>query len=293
MSTTSGQRRGSTRSIWSRSAAFARGGARAFRQYPAAILLIVVILLCYFGGPLFGLPGPSDGSLNGARLAPFTDGHLLGTDGRGNDLLSRVLYAGRYSFLVGVAAVLLGLVLGVSIGLVAAFWRGPVDVVLMRLIDIQLAFPALVLALALAAYLGAGLFNVIVAVAFFAIPANARLARAAALRAMANDYVTSTRLLGRGRTYILIRHVLPNIWGELMTFNFIKIGNAMIIEAILSFLGLGIRPPTPSWGSMISEGANDMSTHAWIMLVPTAFLFVAVLAVNLTGDVLRSKWESR
>lgn len=257
---------------------------------PAA--LVVGLVLAALVGPLF-VSDPTAVSLGEARLPPGSPEHLLGTDSLGRDLLSRVLHGARVSLLVGVAAVLLGMVVGGTTGIIAGYWGGVVDTVLMRVIDVVLAFPALVLALAIASALGPSIRNLIVALAVFVIPAYARIARATTLSVRQRDYVTAARFLGLGAVTVVRRHVVPNVIPALVAYGFLVMGIAIIVEAALSFLGLGVRPPQPSWGVMIAEGRADMARSPHLVFVPGAFLFVAVLGVNLLGDALRRRADVR
>lgn len=276
------------------------GGSRSRRRRPTswglvlpASVLVFMMALSFLGPLVLPLEDPSGGELLEARLPVLSDGHLLGTDSLGNDLLSRAIYGGRVSFMVGVAAVFLALAVGGVLGVISGYSRGLLGSAVMRVVDVMLSIPSLVLAVALAAYLGPSLFNVIIAIGIFIVPANARLAHAATRRVLAMEYVAAAELQGKGRLYIGVRHVIPNMTGEMVTYNIVNVATAMIIESALSFLGVGVRPPTPSWGSMISEGANVMTQQPNVLLVPAAFLFVAVLSVNLTGDALRQWWEAR
>lgn len=269
-----------------------RPRSRLALAIPAAILALI-FLACFLLPVVAKLPGPSSGSLANARLAPFSPHHLLGTDALGNDLFARSLYGGRVSFIVGFGSAALGMVIGGSVGTYAGFRRGWVDVVVMRILDILLAFPSLVLALAVAAYLGPSVHNEVFAVTFFMVPACARVARASTLAVRNEDYMVSARLNGIGEIAIMARHVVPNIASSLVTFAVLQVGVGMIIESSLSFLGLGVRPPAPTWGNMIAGGEDYLSTDAWIVLIPATFLFLTVCCVNLIGETLRERWDSR
>jgi peptide/nickel transport system permease protein len=271
---------------------------RSTRRWPSpqvwlpAAVLIVVAGACFLGPIVGHLPGPNAGSLTQARLAPLTAGHLLGTDDLGNDILSRCLYGGRVSIEVGLGSVSLGLVVGGALGMLAGYRGGVVDSIIMRILDMFLAFPSLVLALAVATYLGPNEQDVIFAIAFFTVPAYARLARASTLRLREQGFIVSARLIGQKDRDIITQHVVPNILPSLVTFGVLTIGLAMIIEAALDFLGVGVRAPEPSWGSMIAGGQQNLSDAPWIVLMPGAFLFLTVMSLNLLADALRSKWEA-
>lgn len=258
---------------------------------PAAVLVLMA-LACFFLPKLGTVPGPNAGSLSQARLPPLTAGHLLGTDDLGNDILSRCLYGGRVSIEVGLSSVGLGLLVGGAVGMWAGYVGGVIDTLVMRVLDMFLAFPSLVLAIAVATYLGPSERDVIFAIAFFTVPAFARLARASTLRVREQGYVLGARLIGQKERRILVGHVVPNVLPSLVTFALLTVALAMIIEAALDFLGVGVRAPTPSWGSIIASGDSDLSSAPWIVIMPAAFLFVTVMALNLLGDALRSRWEA-
>ena len=257
---------------------------------PGGILL--VLLLAFFVWPLIGPVGkPTGGNILNANIEPFSQGHLFGTDPVGNDIWSRILYGGRSSIEIALGVQLIGLVIGGSFGAVAAYWGGALDLVLMRVLDVLIAFPALVLALAIAQSLGPSKLNTILALSFFSVPAFARISRAATLRLRERTFMLAARLSGTGSPRILLRHVAPNIVPQLVTFGLLGMGVIIILEGALSFLGLGVPPPNPSWGNMIFDGQGILSAEPRLVLVPSAFLFVTVLAFNLLGDALRSRWN--
>jgi peptide/nickel transport system permease protein len=257
-----------------------------------AVVLIMVVGACFLF-PLVGhLPGPNSGSLAQARDPLFSPGHLLGTDPLGNDELSRALYGGQISIEVGLGSVALGFLVGGALGVFAGYYGGAVDTVVMRVLDVFLAFPSLVLALTVATYLGPNERDVIIAIAFFTTPAYARLARATALRLREQDFVVSAKLVGGKDRHILVRHVVPHVVPSMATFGLLTVAVAMIIESALDYLGLGVRPPQPTWGNMIAAGQEYLSSDPALVLVPAAFLFVTILSLNLLGDALRARWSS-
>jgi peptide/nickel transport system permease protein len=259
---------------------------------PAGVLILLV-LACFFGGPLFGLPGPSLENLNLVLLPPLTHGHLLGTDQLGDDMLSRTLAAGRISLEVGVGAVALGFLVGGTFGVIAGYFGNATEALIMRILDVLLSFPPLVLALVIATYLGPTEFNEILAIAFFTVPANARLARASTLRMREQGFITSSILAGASHLKTVFEHVVPNVVPALLTFSFVNISAAMLIDAALSFLGAGVRPPTPTWGNMIASGESYFTDKPWVVFVPGVFLLIAILALNLLGDAFRRRIEAR
>ncbi|MCO8127782.1 ABC transporter permease [Acidimicrobiia bacterium EGI L10123] len=203
-------------------------------------------------------------------------------------MLARTLEGARISIFVGVASVALCLLIGGTLGITAGYWKGRIDAGIMRVMDMVLAFPTLILALAIAAFLGPSLRNVVVAISFSTLPHYARLARATTMSITQRDFVSSSALLGAPHRHILWRHIAPNTVSPLLTYALLAIGMAIIVEASLSFLGLGVQPPTPSWGSMIAEGRPHLQGAPHVALVPGAFLFMVILSLNLLADSLRS-----
>ena len=238
--------------------------------------------------PAQGLCAP--GQAPGQEPAPLSPGHIFGTDPVGNDVFSRILYGGRVSFEVGLSVTAIGLVIGGLLGTAAGYWGGAVDTVIMRVLDVLIAFPALVLALAIAEGLGPSEMHVIWALSFFSIPAFGRIARSATLSLRGQTFMLAARLSGTSRRRMILRHVVPNITPQLLTFSLLGIGVAIILEGALSFLGLGIPLPEASWGSMIAQGQGTLSASPEYVLIPSAFLFVTVVALNVLGDALRERW---
>lgn len=265
--------------------------AVSFEMWVPATVLVVVVGACFLGPTIAHMPGPNVTDLMHPRAALGTPGHLLGTDDLGRDLFSRALYGGRTSLEVGTASVAIGLFLGGLLGMVSGFLGGILDTVIMRVLDVLLAFPSLVLALTVATYLGPSQRNVTFAIAFFTVPSFARIARAGTLQVRGRDFILSGALAGARSAYQIVRHVLPNIIGRLLTYGLLTVGVAMIVEASLSFLGLGVRPPTASWGAMIAEGKAYLTNAPQIAMVPGAFLLVAVASLNMLGDAIRTRFE--
>lgn len=258
---------------------------------PVAVL-ILIIGACFLGPILFNVANPNVGQISQARMPPLTAGHLLGTDALGDDVLSRTLHGGRVSVVVGLGSVALGLVVGGVVGMFAGYRGGITDAVITRVLDMFLAFPSLVLAIAVATYLGPSERNVIFAIAFFTVPAFARLARANTLRLRNLDFMVAADLIGQRERRIIFGHVVPNVLPSLVTFGLLSVAVAMILEAALDYLGVGVRPPQPSWGAMIAAGQTDLQAAPWIVFVPGAFLFVTAASLNLLGDAVRARWDS-
>jgi peptide/nickel transport system permease protein len=222
-----------------------------------------------------------------------TSSYPLGTDTLGRDVLSRLLYGARISLLVGVSAVAMSSVLGISLGLIAGYYGGWLDDVLMRLGDIQLAFPILVLAIAVLAVLGASLGNVILVLGISGWITFARLARGETLSLKAREFVEAARAIGVPDRCILWQHILPNVLSSITVVATFSVARVIIAEASLSFLGLGVPPPTPSWGAMLDEGRNYLTTAWWLALFPGLAILILVLGINLVGDWVRDILDPR
>jgi peptide/nickel transport system permease protein len=228
------------------------------------------------------------------RLAAPSADHPFGTDDIGRDVLSRVIHGARISLWVGLLAVGIGTVVGMLIGLVCGYWEGRLDLALQRLMDAVMAIPGLVLALAIVSVLRPNTTNAMVAIAVVIVPGNARIVRGAVLSAKQNRYVEAAQAMGCRHLRILARHILPNVTAPILVIASIWLGNAILIEASLSFLGLGTQPPTPSWGLMLSStGRAFMEQAPWLAIFPGLAISLAVLGFNLFGDTLRDAWDPR
>lgn len=219
--------------------------------------------------------------------------HLLGTDHLGRDILARVLYGGRISLLVGFASVLLSAPLGILIGLAAGYYRGPVDSILMRWADIQLAFPFMLLAIAVVAAVGPGLVNVIVVLGITGWMSYARVTRGQILSLSEQQFVEAAQSLGASPGRVLFVHLLPNILAPNLVIATYSIGYMIIIESSLSFLGLGVPPPTPTWGGMINDARNYLTVAWWVPVFPGIALILTVLGINLFGEWVRERLDPR
>jgi peptide/nickel transport system permease protein len=226
-----------------------------------------------------------------ALLPPMRDGHLLGTDGLGRDVFSQVLVGSRATLAVGVVAVLIAFVIGVPFGIVAGMAGGWPSELVMRGADLMLAFPALLLALVLGAAFGASAVTGMVAVGISSVPIFARVSRAATLRVMAQDYVTAARACGRRAPGVAVRHVLPNVAPVLLVQATVAFAMAVLAEAALSYLGLGVQPPTPSWGRMLKEDQSYLFTNPELVFWPALAIALTVLGFNLAGDALGDRLD--
>ena len=228
------------------------------------------------------------------RLAAPSWAHPFGTDDIGRDVLSRIIYGARISLWVGLLAVGIGTVAGMIIGLACGYWEGRLDLVLQRVMDAIQAIPGLVLALAIVSVLKPNTTNAMLAIAMVIIPGNSRIVRGAVLAAKQNRYVEAAQALGCQQPRIVITHILPNVTAPILIIASIWLGNAILIEASLSFLGLGTQPPTPSWGLMLSStGRAFMEQAPWLAIFPGLAISLAVLAFNLFGDTLRDAWDPK
>lgn len=256
--------------------------------------MLALILGACFLWPLIGpVPRPVGGSVMEASLPPLSPGHLLGTNQVGNDVWSRLLYGGRASLEVAFAVTLIGFFLGGTLGALGGYIGGALDPVIMRILDMMIAFPALVLALAIAQSLGPSQLNTIWAISFFSVPAFARVARAATIQLRERPFMVAAKLSGTKNWRVLLRHVAPNIVPQLVTFALLGMGIIIIVSGALSFLGLGIPPPHPSWGNMISNGQDSLSVYPRLVLIPSIALFITVLSFNLLGEALRARWSEQ
>ncbi len=268
---------------------------RRFCSRPAAVIGLVVVLAFFVIAALAPLLSPDDPvktSWTLIRKAPSWL-HWMGTDENGRDVLSRVIFGARASLLAGVISVTIAAGIGVPVGLVAGFAGGAADAVIGRIVDAMLACPFLILAIALAAFLGPSLENAMIAIGVTAAPVFMRVARGATMDAATNDYVEAARALGNPPWRVAVRHVLPNIVPPLMVQATLAIAGAILAEAALSFLGLGQQPPAPSWGSMLNSAQRFLTQAPWLAIFPGAAIFLAVLSFNLVGDGLRDALDPR
>lgn len=258
----------------------------------AGLVVVVVFVLAAVFAPLLAPYDPNQTSWAMIRQPPSA-AHWFGTDENGRDVLSRVIWGARASLMAGVLAVLGAVIMGVPIGLLAGMAGGWVDAVISRIADAMLSVPFLILAIALAAFLGPALENAMLAIAISASPVFVRLARGMALDAMSTDWAEAARALGNPPWRTALVHVAPNIVPPLMVQATLSIAEAIIAEASLSFLGLGMQPPDPSWGSMLNSAQRFLTQAPWLAIFPGLAIFLVVLAFNLAGDGLRDALDPR
>jgi peptide/nickel transport system permease protein len=266
---------------------------RALRLWVPAGVLILLLAICFLLPLVVTLPPPTKGDIIVNNEPPFSPGHILGTDVQGVDRFSQLVYGGQVAFEVGISVTVIGIAIGGTLGVIAAYFGGWVDAVISRVFDILIAFPALVLALVIAEGLGPTEMHVIWALAVFGIPAVGRVARGATLTIRGLPFMTAARLAGTRRWRIIARHVVPNIMPNIVTFSLLGLGIIIILEGALDFLGYGIQPPTPSWGNMIATGQQILSAQPEGVLIPSIALLITVAALNMLGDALRERWGAQ
>jgi ABC-type dipeptide/oligopeptide/nickel transport system permease subunit len=272
-----------------------RDAWRRLRQNHAAVagaIVLLLLVLLALAAPAIAPYGPAEQDythvLEGVSLA-----HPFGTDNFGRDIFSRVLFGARISLLVGLLGVIVGLAAGSTVGLIAGHWGGWIDDVLMRLLDLLLAFPQLLLAIMVITVLGVGDINVIVAIGVFSLPVFARVVRSQILSLKQLDFTVAARASGAGEVRILVGHLLPNTLATVLVIASLRLATAILTVATLSFLGLGIRPPAPEWGTMLTDGRQYLQIAPQLAIFPGLAIVLTVLAVNLVGDGLRDALDPR
>jgi peptide/nickel transport system permease protein len=269
--------------------------SRVSRQtgWPILFLAAGLVVVAVFANVL-SPDDPLAGSLRDRLVPPITDREFpLGTDPLGRDMLSRLMYGARISLLVGVSAVAIGMVVGSLLGLLAGYVGGWPDTILMRVADAQLSLPSFILALTIMAALGSGLFNVILALSIGSWVRYARVVRSMVLPLRETEYVLAAETIGCAPRRVMLRHVLPNVVTPVIILATLGLGTTIIAESSLSFLGLGVDPESPSWGSMLSEGRAYLDSAWWVAAFPGVAITITVLAVNLIGDALRDQLDPR
>jgi dipeptide transport system permease protein len=272
-----------------------------FRENNGAVAGLAVILLVLLAAILADVIAPHDPTLQNreafllppAWQAGGSWSFPLGTDAVGRDILSRLIYGARFSLLIGTIVITLSLSIGVILGLIAAFARGWVETMIMRLMDIILALPSLLLAIVIVAILGPGLLNAMISVAVTYLPQFTRLTRASVITELSKEYVTASRVSGAGTLRLMFKTVLPNCWAPLIVQATLGFSNAILDAAALGFLGLGAQPPTPEWGSMLADAREFVLRAWWVVTFPGLAILITVLAFNLAGDGLRDALDPK
>lgn len=251
--------------------------------------LLALLALC---APLIAPYHPIDQSIMDRMQPPSVD-HWFGTDQFGRDLFTRALYGARVSLFVGTVSVLLGMLIGGSLGVIAGYFGKLTDLIIMRIMDVMLSFPTLIMGIIIVALLGPSLPNVIIAITATLIPKFARVARAPTITIRERAYIEACHAMGYSELRIIVFHIIPNVLAEILVMASLWTANAIMIEAGFSFLGLGVRPPTPTWGGMIREGFEFIFQSPWMSLFPGLCIFLAVMALNLAGDGFRDAVDPR
>ena len=270
----------------------ARRGRRVGLLFWMAIVWMIFVFAVAIFADVLPLPSPTDMDMLEKR-APFSAQHWLGTDGLGRDELARVIYGARISLIVGLCAPIIGLTIGGALGMVAGYFRGRFESVVVGSMDVLMAFPPLILALAVTAFLGQSILHLTCILGLLGVPAFMRVARAATLTLARREFVIAAQALGATHARILLRELLPNVILPLFAFFLLGVAVTIVAEGSLSFLGLGVPPPISSWGSMIGEGRESLEMAPRLAFIPAIAMFLTVLSFNLVGDTLRALTDPR
>ncbi|HAR46167.1 MAG TPA: hypothetical protein DCS05_08355 [Nitrospiraceae bacterium] len=257
-----------------------------------AVTVLAALVVTALFAPMLAPYDPLAMDLDSLRLPP-DNSHLLGTDSKGRDILSRIIYGTRISLAVGIIAALSSLCIGVVLGMIAGYFGGKTDAVLSQIFDVFLAFPSLLLAIGISAVMDPGLTSAMLAIALVGWAGFARLVRGITLSLKEQTYVEASRALGASTSRVLFRHILPNALPLLLVAGSLRVGGFILIEAALSFLGLGVQPPTPTWGSMISLHRVYINSAPWMVIFPGVAISITVISFNILGDFLRDKLDPR
>ncbi len=267
-------------------------GRRLGAWFVCALGWIALIALAAIFADMLPFHSPTEMDMLSKRTLPDA-AHWLGTDQFGRDTFSRLIYGARISLTVGLLAPVIGVVVGGSLGMLAGYFRGPLETLTVGGVDVLLAFPPLVFALAVTTYLGQSVLNLTLVIGVLGIPAFTRVSRAVTLSLAEREFVMAARALGATDARILLREILPNVALPLLAFFLLGVAVTIVVEGALSFLGLGVPPPAPSWGSMIGEGRESLDMASWLAFLPAGVMFATVLAFNVVGDSLRALTDPR
>jgi dipeptide transport system permease protein len=281
---------GALRAFWS-----------AFSENRGAVIglcVVLFVILAALFAPLLAPYNPLEQIKGATRLPPFwSEGadprFILGTDAVGRDMLSRLMFGARISLFIGLSVMIVSMLVGIALGLAAAWFGGLIDVVLLRIMDLIMAIPSLVLAIMIIAVIGPSLTNTIIAVTIVYLPRYVRLVRASALAELSKDYVTAAKVAGVGPLRLMLVTVLPNCMAPIIVQAALGLSDAILEAAGLGFLGLGAQPPTPEWGAMLADTRDLMLSHPWVMALPGLCILITVMAINLMGDGLRDALDPR
>jgi peptide/nickel transport system permease protein len=267
----------------------------AFRRNKTAmfggIMAVIIVLVAIFAPVLSPYDPLAQDAI--ARLSPSNQEHWMGTDDFGRDVLSRMIWGSRVSLIIGILSVLAGLIVGTAMGMVAGYYGGKTETLIMRAVDVLMCFPDLILAIAVTAVLGSNLVNLIITIAIVMTPRFARLSHGQLLKLKESEYVVAAQAIGAKVPRIIVRHIFPNIFGELLVAGTLWVGVSIRLEANLAFIGLGVQPPTPTWGNMIREGVDVLINAPGISIYSGLCILITILAFNTLGDGIRDMIDPR
>jgi peptide/nickel transport system permease protein len=253
----------------------------------AGFVIILLVVACGIAGGLISPYDPMHTDFSKKLIPPMTDGHILGTDQLGRDILSRIIAGTKISLIIGVTTVVFAGLIGTIIGIVAGYFRGWIDVVLMRIVDVQLSFPFILLVLVINAVIGTGLKNIIISLVIGGWVVFARVVRSEVLSIREKDFILASVSTGVPRWEIIVKHIVPNLFTPIIVLSSLQVAAFIIAEASISFLGFGVQPPTPAWGNMLNEGKDYIFSSWWLITFPGLAIVITALGVNLFGDWLR------
>ncbi|MFR9069406.1 Glutathione transport system permease protein gsiD [uncultured Clostridium sp.] len=256
--------------------------------------ILITLIIVSFIGPLFIKQDISSVDLYNISSPPSGE-HLLGTDDLGRDVLARLLYGGRVSLLVGVFATMLQVMIGTILGVLAGYFGGAIDAIIMRIVDIVMCFPFFIVAIALAAIVGPSVVNLIIIIAILSWTDIARIVRAEVLSIKERDFIMASKAIGFNNLDIILKHIIPNVLSSILVATTLSMATAILMEASLSFLGMGVKPPMPSWGNMLTAAQNmrTLSSEWWLWIPPGFMIIISVLAINFLGEGLRRKLDPK